>query len=353
MKNKDIQMLPLVREFINSNNRNKRTLKNGKKLTIGTKRNYEGLYHLLQQFSESHEFTLRFRLLTNNKRSFEIEKRYHKKLFLKFTDYLFDDLDHYDNYVGQTIKRLRTFYNWVKSEKGHYIGEFHKDFHSWKEDIPILILRPNRLRFLLFNHEFEKTLTPALRRTKDIFVFGCSVALRSSDLLNLQNENIESIDESNYLNVRSQKTGNVTKIKLPEYTKPILKRNKSRGKKLFITTSQRNFNQNIKRLAEKAGWTEDFPKVRTKRGTHIIIYKNPKKREHFRFCDLISTHTMRRTAITNMLDLGVDEQTTRKISGHAPGSLEFYKYVKYNQKKIDKQTDIMFDKLSQNEAILT
>lgn len=35
---------------------------------------------------------------------------------------------------------------------------------------------------------------------------------------------------------------------------------------------------------------------------------------------------MRRSAITVMLGLGVPEQVVRKISGHAPGSKEFFKY---------------------------
>jgi len=36
---------------------------------------------------------------------------------------------------------------------------------------------------------------------------------------------------------------------------------------------------------------------------------------------------MRRTAITTLLIMGVPEAMVRKISGHAPGSKEFYKYV--------------------------
>ena len=36
---------------------------------------------------------------------------------------------------------------------------------------------------------------------------------------------------------------------------------------------------------------------------------------------------MRRTAITTLLLIGVDEISVRRISGHAPGSKEFYKYV--------------------------
>ena len=36
---------------------------------------------------------------------------------------------------------------------------------------------------------------------------------------------------------------------------------------------------------------------------------------------------MRRTAITTLLLMGVDECSVRRISGHAPGSKEFYRYV--------------------------
>jgi len=36
---------------------------------------------------------------------------------------------------------------------------------------------------------------------------------------------------------------------------------------------------------------------------------------------------MRRTAITTLLLMGVDESSVRRISGHAPGSKEFYRYV--------------------------
>lgn len=56
---------------------------------------------------------------------------------------------------------------------------------------------------------------------------------------------------------------------------------------------------------------------------------------------------MRRTAITTMLDLGMDEINVRQISGHAPGSVEFFKYVKYNQKKVDDQLDLVYQKLQQ------
>ena len=60
----------------------------------------------------------------------------------------------------------------------------------------------------------------------------------------------------------------------------------------------------------------------------------------------MSSHLMRRTAITTMLVLGVEESVARKISGHALGSTEFFRYVKYSQDYLNSQTDDYFNKLS-------
>mgnify|MGYP001175227331 FL=1 len=44
---------------------------------------------------------------------------------------------------------------------------------------------------------------------------------------------------------------------------------------------------------------------------------------------------MRRTAITTLLLMDVDEATVRRISGHTPGSREFYRYVALVQDYFD------------------
>jgi hypothetical protein len=48
---------------------------------------------------------------------------------------------------------------------------------------------------------------------------------------------------------------------------------------------------------------------------------------------------MRRTAITNLLVLGMPELIVRQISGHAPGSKAFYLYVSFAQRYIDDAID--------------
>ena len=45
-----------------------------------------------------------------------------------------------------------------------------------------------------------------------------------------------------------------------------------------------------------------------------------------------------------MLSLKMPENLVRKISGHAPNSKEFYKYVSFSQKFLDFETDNFFSK---------
>jgi intergrase/recombinase len=89
----------------------------------------------------------------------------------------------------------------------------------------------------------------------------------------------------------------------------------------------------------------EIVKTRERKGKPVKIYKDIKKRTHFHFSDLVSTHIMRKTAITTMLSLGMQEDLVRKILGHAPNNKEFFRYVEYSQRLIDESTDLVFEKI--------
>ena len=94
-----------------------------------------------------------------------------------------------------------------------------------------------------------------------------------------------------------------------------------------------------------ANWTKEYIKIRHKRGIPVAVYKNKNDKTHYLFCDHITSHTMRRTAITTMLCLNMPENVVRKISGHAPNSVEFFRYVQLSQKYMDVESEKMFDVL--------
>jgi hypothetical protein len=70
----------------------------------------------LKKFSEEKVF---HRWLRN---TFELTKKYWKNLPQAFTSYLYDDLEPFDNYLGRLIKLLRSFFNYLVTENGMYIG---------------------------------------------------------------------------------------------------------------------------------------------------------------------------------------------------------------------------------------
>ena len=345
---KFLDFFELYTRFIKDSTSGKRLQVNGKKISPGTIKSYSGTLQLLQKFCSVKEFELRIKPIKYlAKRELETEKNYWDKFYKRFTDYLYTDCGHFDNYVGLNIKNIRTFFGYLQKQLLLDTGNFHKQLYVRKEEIPIITLLPEELNFFIYDQTFEESLSGKLRRVKDVFVFGCTVALRFSDLLALKKTNLRLMNNDCYLFTRSKKTTVDTQIQLPDYAVAIInKYKKQKGGFLLPRFNIVNLNKYIKQLAETAKLTQPVPKTRGRRGvTKEVSKKGEEKKAVYRFCDLVSTHTMRRTAITTMLCLGMPEHIVRKISGHSPMSKEFFRYVALAQSYQDKETTQMFEKL--------
>jgi integrase len=277
----------------------------------------------------------------NNAREFRIAKKHWTNFYNNLLIFLHEERRVFDNYTGLIIKTLRTFLNWLQEVKGFSIGVFHKKLVVRKEEIPVVTFSQEQLKVLMFNQNFENSLSESLRKSKDLLVLGCLTALRFSDLQSLKKSDFIFRDGTNYISCVSRKTGTRILMRLHEIAVKIIANQNVKGKSLCQQISLVNFNKNIKLIAEKAGWTYKVEKLRTIRGKlpHRIVHK---KIGIFRFCDLISSHIMRRTAITNLLMLGVSEMTVRKISGHSNSSTSFMKYVNLVQSYLDNELDIAY-----------
>ena len=240
----------------------------------------------------------------------------------------------YDQYATSVFKVIKTFFRFLSLEKALPVGDFYKKFRIPSDKFTPVILSPAQLKYLITDREFESSLSEPLKRVKDIFVFCCTVALRFQDLLGLRKTNIQYSAEGVYLVLHTQKTGAEIRIPLPEYAQAILKKYKRKaGRFVLPRLSSSNLNLGIKAMIKKAGWDYSLPKIRQRQGEPVEI--KTAKGEPYRFYNHITAHTMRRTAITTLLLLGVDENSVRRISGHAPGSKEFYRYVVVVQEYLD------------------
>jgi integrase len=329
--------------FIKASVSGKRRQPNGKRISKGTINNYKNTHKLLHEFHIKEGVELKIVPVNKqNRKEYKKQLNYWKKFYKDFTAFLYKR-GVGDNYVGTCLKPIRTFFIYLSKEHNISIGEIYKYFYIPSENIQILTLFPEQMKFLLSDKAIECKLTEYMKLVKDIFVFGCTVGLRFGDLMKIKPSNFQEVNGNLYLRMTSQKTMSQSQIKLPAYAIEIIRKYlKRRRKYLFPKIYLTVFNENLKKIGERAGWTHIVEKSRKIKGEYQTIYK-PGTSDHYRFCDLMSSHLMRRTSITNMLILGTDEAIVRKISGHTPGSKDFYRYVDYAQLYVDKQTEKYFE----------
>jgi hypothetical protein len=108
------------------------------------------------------------------------------------------------------------------------------------------------------------------------------------------------------MKIRSKKTKSFSSMKLPNYAEEIFLDSKSKypGKYLFPKISLFNFNKTLKHIGEKANF---IAPIDTRREVLGKLKTFPSNKKQPRFCDKMSSHMMRRTAITTMLILGMPE----------------------------------------------
>lgn len=337
----------LLDDFINDSYSGRRTKKNGTPISEGTIKNYRYVQKHLTGFVNHQAFQFKLyidpHIPHGQKRKV---KHYWTQFYQQFTNYLYG-LGYYDNYVGLIIKCLRSFFNYLREERHIDTGIYHRSFFVPVEAIPIITLTHEHLSFIINDTKFNAQLkTCGLEATRDIFVFGCTVALRVSDLLTLTSKNLMIQHDKYYLKVKSKKTNAYTSVKLPEYAIQILNKYQDQYPTLLPPISVFWLNKQLKQMAALIPDNFQLIKTRERQGKQVIIYKNPETKTHYQLSDHITTHTMRRTAITNMLCLGMPEHLVRKISGHAANSKEFFRYVELSQSFIDQETDKIFNRFA-------
>jgi integrase len=290
--------IELFELFIHETEHGIRVKKNGTKIRESTIKGYRTLLMHLRNFTKLKKFPLKILTIDSSSptRINDI-KDYYKQFYHQFTDYLYNDKNNYDNGVSGKIKNLRVFFSYLKNDKNINIGDFYKSMYVPNEDVPIITLSPEQLRMLIYDPSIDEKLCPRLQRIKDIFVFGCTVALRISDLLSLTTDNLQIVDDTYYLMTRSRKTDTVTFVKLPDFAKAIIDKYFGQYPTLLPSISDQKFNQYLKELGLILDFKNEVQKTRNKKGSAVNLHKDLDKQNNFLFADLMTSHMMRRTAI--------------------------------------------------------
>lgn len=250
--------------------------------------------------------------------------------FSKIDDDFFEQLRDYSyltkkmkqNYFAKVIKVLKSFLNWA-TEKGYNTMRDFEKFKASEHDIDIIYLTFEEL-MKLYEKDFD---TDRLSQVRDFYCMGCFTGLRFSDLSKLHLANIS--EDHIILSIQKTKTQNHA-IKLNKYAKAILDKYKGTIYEPLPVISPQKFNEYIKDCCELAEITQPFT-------IHWFV-GNKKSTLTQQKCKFITSHTARKTFITNSLLLGMEPKAIKKIANIKKDAV-LDKYMKVTEAFTDEQMD--------------
>lgn len=293
-------------EFIDSNRSTK---------AISTTKNYISTLNFFKDFQEHKNFQLRFD-------NINIE------FYEKFRDYSFEERKTLNNYFGKIIDGLKTFMKW-SYERGYHDNLEFKKFKSIQNTIEVIYLTMDEL-MSLYNYQFE---SKRLEHVRDFYCFGCFTGLRFSDLKKLKESNV--YDEHLLLNIQKTKTTD-HKIPLNNFAKAILAKYENTLHEPLPKISGQKFNKYIKECCQIVGINTPINTTR-----HIGNKRIDKVQPKY---ELITSHTARKTFVTNSLILGMKEMVVRNITGHKDEKT-FKRYVEIAEDFKKKEMDNTWNKI--------
>ncbi len=256
----------------------------------------------------------RFMTLKNQLHEFEqYQKRGYKISFNTINEDFFIDISNFwqtvrdlrNSTIEKNIRLLFWFLNWCH-KKGYTQSNYKNISIDLKKAKPKVIFLDMDEISKLYKLEIPPQ-KEYLHRIRDIFIFQCLTGLRFSDLHNLKTSDIKN----NTLYVSTIKTGEVIEIELNDTTKQIIdkfKDHQSASGKALPVPANPVYNRFLKELARLAGINEKIT---------LVHYKGAERIEQtFEKWQLITTHTARRSFITNGLSLGIGSEVIRSWTGH-------------------------------------
>ena len=215
------------------------------------------------------------------------------------------------NTVGKQIKNLKAFLNYCF--KHELVAQFDlSNFKTLTEDTDAIYLNEDEISSI-YTKDLSKT--PELIESRDLFVLGCQIGLRSSDLFRLTPDMVHN----NMIRIKMHKSHRTVVIPLQQMALEIIA--KYNGD--FPNKSNKDtFNADLKRIAKEAN-IDSSVVITKKRGTEKIDIVYQKHQ-------LISSHTCRRSFCTNQFMKGIPALLIMKISGHKTEKA-FLRYIKIDE----------------------
>ena len=279
-----------VDRFIGECETGKRKKKGGiTNVSSGTIKSYKGFRSQLAAYQEERLRIIHFADLTiefyNDFRLFLTDKRYSP------------------NTVARMIKICKTICYAAEQLKLLDAGNIRSGFEVIYRDVDNVYLTDERINEL---YKYDLSDRPAWEKVRDVFVVGCLTGQRISDYKRIKAKMIVTLTDGNrYIKLQQEKTGNTVYIPLDYRVDDILNKYNGELPKVY----DQKINDHIKEIGEALGWTE----IVELEEQHGAMEYTARKR----FCDLLKTHTARRSFATNMYKTGASLNSIMAITGHS------------------------------------
>lgn len=254
----------------------------GRKRSPSTIKSYNTTKRHLESFERAKKFPVNFDTIDLT-------------FFDKFNDYLISK-NIEQNGRNKYIKTLKVFlHEAVERNLTDNIQFKRKKFNVKRIEPESTYLTTSEI-LKLYKHDLSDK--PSLERVRDLFILGCFIGLRYSDLSTLTQANFSEIEGEAYIKKKTQKTGEQVIIPTNPIVKEILKKYNGR---IPPAPSGQKFNEYIKKAAEQAKLNEIG---RLSRNPEIPLF------------NCIASHTARRSFATNLYLQGFPVFDLMKITGH-------------------------------------
>lgn len=233
--------------------------------------------------------------------------------FLKNKTYQCGEEDKYytNNYISNQVKMLKAILNYA-AKIGLNKNDSFQAFKKTTESIDNIYLTEDEI-LRIYNLELKGYLD----RARDLFIIGCCTAMRYSDFTQIRPENIHD----GFIHYVSQKTAEPTIVPVHWMIEELLKKYDGSFPKAI---SNQKMNDYLKEIGKLAKIDTPVTKTRTEGGRRV--------KHTFKKYELITTHTGRRSAATNMYKNGMPSIGIMKITGHRTESA-FMAYIKISKEE--------------------
>ncbi len=283
---------------------------------------------------KTYNTTLRqFRAYQSNEKQTYLFENLDKSFFEGFRDYLAGKT-YATNYIAKTFSILRHFIKEADDLEDVDLKvnpAYLKKYAKIKSvEVDSIYLTPEDLA-TIFNYDFSKN--KGLEFVRDLYLLQCYSGLRYSDLHKYDANKIKVIEGNDMIPVQTQKGKIEVWIPLHPVSKKIITKYTDTNGVVQLPRVYANgvFNRYLKDIGKAVGFYNiiDIKKERAFK-QEIVKYEK---------WELITTHTARRTLVTNLLDMGIDPRTIGAITGHK----KLATIQKYDKQKTAKKAGKVYD----------